>query len=387
MMNKQYDVVVCGGGVAGIAAALAAARAGARTCLLEREYALGGLATLGLIVIYLPLCDGTGVQMSSGLAEELLRLSIRYGPGNIPPAWAESAADRHSRAEARFKVQYQAAPFVLAAEEQLLADGVDLLYSAQVSAAETTSGRLDAVWIETKQGRQKLSGRAFVDATGDADLLYFAGESTFDDATNRRTAWYFSYDGCSLRLHQQTDPLYSDIPQDSRLYSGTDIESISQHCIDGRRMILNHMRHLRATGHEEAYPLMIPAFHGLRMTRRLDGVFAFSEALHDHVWFEDAIGMIGNWKKSGPRYSIPYRSLCACHTNLYAAGRCTCADKSGWDLTRVIPTCAVTGEAAGAAAALQARWGQRPDHGKLQQHLSDQGVLLDERLFSRQEML
>ncbi len=68
----QYDVAVCGGGIAGIAAALSAARTGARTILVEREYVLGGLATLGLIVIYLPLCDGSGVQMSGGIAEELL---------------------------------------------------------------------------------------------------------------------------------------------------------------------------------------------------------------------------------------------------------------------------------------------------------------------------
>ena len=78
--GDRYDVVVCGGGVAGVAAALAAARHGARTCLLEKEYALGGLATLGLIVVYLPLCDGEGVQMSGGLAEELLHTALKYGP-------------------------------------------------------------------------------------------------------------------------------------------------------------------------------------------------------------------------------------------------------------------------------------------------------------------
>ena len=88
MSNLNYDVVVCGGGIAGIAAALAAARGGARTCLLEKEYALGGLATLGLIVIYLPLCDGDGVKMSGGIAEELLKLSLKYGPGEIPEVWA-----------------------------------------------------------------------------------------------------------------------------------------------------------------------------------------------------------------------------------------------------------------------------------------------------------
>ncbi|MDW7657714.1 MAG: FAD-dependent oxidoreductase, partial [Bacillota bacterium] len=317
----------------------------------------------------------------------LLRaVELSRGPGEIPPAWTDPTADRTQRAEQRYLVHYQAAPFMLAAEEQLLAEGVDLLYSAQVSDVDKVDGQITDVWIETKLGRRRIAGSAFIDATGDADLLYFAGEKTFDDPTNRRTGWYFSYDGHDLKLHQQTDPIYTDVPPESRLYSGTDIESVSQHCIDGRKMILAHVRRLQASGQPDVYPLIIPAFHGLRMTRRLDGVLAFSEACHDQIWFDDAIGMIGNWKQRGHRYSIPYRTICAPGlTNLYAAGRCSCADKSGWDLTRVIPTCAVTGEAAGTAAALQAKSGIRPDYPVLQNKLVEQGVLLDESLFSRHE--
>ena len=78
-ITEQYDVAVCGGGIAGIAAALAAAREGKKVVLIEKQFMLGGLATAGLITIYLPLCDGKGRQVSFGLAEELLRLSITYG--------------------------------------------------------------------------------------------------------------------------------------------------------------------------------------------------------------------------------------------------------------------------------------------------------------------
>jgi hypothetical protein len=81
MFRKSYDVVVCGGGVAGVAAALAAARRGQRTALLEKTVYPGGLATAGLIYIYLPLCDGNGTQVTFGVAEELLLASIKYGPG------------------------------------------------------------------------------------------------------------------------------------------------------------------------------------------------------------------------------------------------------------------------------------------------------------------
>lgn len=97
-----YDVAVVGGGVAGIAAALAAARCGAKTILIEKQFALGGLATLGLVTIYLPLCDGCGRQVSFGLAEELLRLSIRHGwEDRYPAPWLENGT-QEERKKRRF---------------------------------------------------------------------------------------------------------------------------------------------------------------------------------------------------------------------------------------------------------------------------------------------
>ena len=80
-IKGKCEVLVAGGGIAGIAAALAAARTGADVLLLEREYILGGLGTAGIVTIYLPLCDGMGNQVSFGIAEELLRLSIQHGRG------------------------------------------------------------------------------------------------------------------------------------------------------------------------------------------------------------------------------------------------------------------------------------------------------------------
>ncbi|HBN83784.1 MAG TPA: hypothetical protein DDZ89_08055, partial [Clostridiales bacterium] len=174
-------------------------------------------------------------------------------------------------------------------------------------------------------------------------------------------------------------------PADSRLYSGISIEDISQHCIDGRKMILNHLQKMKEEGNPSIYPLIIPTFPGFRMTRRLAGSFEFSEDKHERCWFSDAIGMIGNWKRSGPRYSIPYRAIKASkNTNLFAVGRCCCADKSGWDLTRVIPTCAVTGEAAGVAAAILSENEEQPKIQELQETLVKNGVLLNPELFTKQ---
>ena len=89
MKETSYDVIVVGAGVAGVAAALEAARAGLSTALIEKTIFTGGLATTGLVNIYLPLCDGRGTQVSFGIAEELLQLSLKYGPGDIPAAWRQ----------------------------------------------------------------------------------------------------------------------------------------------------------------------------------------------------------------------------------------------------------------------------------------------------------
>lgn len=90
-----YDIAVCGGGIAGIAAALAAARHGKKVVLLERQYMLGGLATAGLITIYLPLCDGCGKQVSFGIAEELLKMSIKHGAeARYPKNWLDGEGTR-----------------------------------------------------------------------------------------------------------------------------------------------------------------------------------------------------------------------------------------------------------------------------------------------------
>jgi flavin-dependent dehydrogenase len=83
-ITQNYDVLVCGGGVAGIAAALGAARRGADVCLIEKQYCLGGLATLGLICDFLPLCDGAGRQVIRGIAEEFFYKAAARGAEPLP---------------------------------------------------------------------------------------------------------------------------------------------------------------------------------------------------------------------------------------------------------------------------------------------------------------
>ena len=112
---KKYDVAVCGGGFAGISAALAAAREGKKVILFEKQYMLGGLGTAGLVTVYLPLCDGFGHQVSFGIAEELLKLSITYGAEDkYPENWLDNIGTRTEK-DKRYEVQYNAQLFAILA--------------------------------------------------------------------------------------------------------------------------------------------------------------------------------------------------------------------------------------------------------------------------------
>jgi hypothetical protein len=88
------------------------------------------------------------------------------------------------------------------------------------------------------------------------------------------------------------------------------------------------------------------------MTRRIDGDYVLDES-EAHKYFEDSVGMVSDWRKRGPVFEVPFRTLFSSKVkNLICAGRCTSVTDDMWDIMRVIPCCAVTGEAAGVAAAM-----------------------------------
>ena len=365
--------------MAGVAAALAAAREGARTCLIEKEYALGGLATLGLIVIYLPLCDGKGRQVISGISEELLKASIKYAPGDLPACWREGG-DAEARKAARYRTSFEAAPFMIALEEMLLAAGVTLMYDSRFCGVHRTGRHIDGLIVENKSGRMGVGARMVVDASGDADVCFAAGEKTVSNAANVCTGWYFSHGREGNRLRVLSDPLYGQVPEGHRYYAGDRHGDVTQHAVDGRRMIMADVMKRRAAGDEALYPLLIPAYDGMRMTRRLSAAYELdeSEAFAD---FEDSIGMTGDWRKAGPVFALPWRTLVGTRNdNIAAAGRCISVTTAMWDITRVIPTAAVTGQAAGLGAALAARQGValgELDVKRLQSALKSHGVIIE----------
>ena len=155
-ITQQCDVLVAGGGVAGIAAALAAARQGAKVCLLEKQFMLGGLGTAGLVTIYLPLCDGEGTQVSFGIAEELLRLSIFHGyEKDYPAAWLDGGSEEEKKKH-RFMVRYNPQLFAIEAEQLLLQEGVKILYCTSICSVAKEEDKITSVIIENKSGRSAI---------------------------------------------------------------------------------------------------------------------------------------------------------------------------------------------------------------------------------------
>jgi hypothetical protein len=370
----ETQVLVAGGGIAGIAAAQAAARRGRRVTLIERGFAVGGMATLGLITIYLPLCDGCGNQLVFGIGEELLRLSIKHGhEGRYPAEWLGQGT-RAERTANRFTAQFNPQLFALEAERLLLDAGVEIVYGTVAVGAQVGDGVIKNVLVENKSGRTAIAAGSVIDCTGDADICGLAGAPTvLKSGGNGLASWYYYFDGAKVRL--KMFGLADVVPDEgdnvradgSDTYSAGKTESLDQNYrfsgVDGyelsRAVLAGHGRMLddilaQRGGNPELVPVTMSTIPLVRMSRRLDGEYTMRCA-DDHRELPDSVGMTGDWCRRGSAYEIPFSALrCGRIKNLLAAGRCISADDEMWNVTRVIPPCAVSGQAAGTAAALTA---------------------------------
>lgn len=388
-ISENCDVLVCGGGFAGISAALSAARQGKKTILLERQFVLGGLGTAGLVTIYLPLCDGMGRQVSFGIAEEILRLSISMGAeAQYPENWLDSE-DKANRTEKdkRFEVRYNPNLFAILAEQLLLKENVKILYGTYAVAVDKTDDKINAVITESKSGRQAIKAASVVDATGDCDIAFLAGAptDTFKQC-NILAAWYYFLDNSGYELN----PLgVADIPDDqkngengvetlvNRRFTGLNADEISQMVQLSHNAVLEDIKKRRDRG-SDLVPTAIATIPQIRMTRKLVGEYVLHDT-EEHKYFEDSVGMVSDWRKRGPVYEVPFRTLYSGKIkNLITAGRCTSVTDSMWDIMRVIPCCAVTGQAAGTAAAMTDDF-TKLDVKKLQKKLEENGVVLHEK--------
>lgn len=381
-----YDTVVVGGGFAGIAAALAATRGGNKVLLLERMFMLGGLGTAGLVTIYLPLCDGRGHQVTYGIAEELLKLSMTHGyERRYPKPWLEGGTIEEKQ-KTRYQVQYNAAACAILMEKALLDAGVELLYGTTVCDCTVENGQITHLLMENKSGRSAVKCGNVIDCTGDADVCRLAGEDTavFGQG-NILAAWYYFCDETGYNLKMLG---FSDIPDDlkteeqkkagiqQKRYVGLDAKEISDMMIDSHNSVYNHYLagQMLTKNHMLASIATIPQ---VRMTRRIEGVYTMKR-VEANKRFADSVGLFGNWKSNtdGAVYELPYGTLHGKKIkNLATAGRSISVDDALWDLTRVIPVCSLSGEAVGTAATLSQNFDE-VNIEKLQQTLHQNGVKL-----------
>jgi hypothetical protein len=391
-VSESCDVLVAGGGIAGVAAALAAARLGVTVCMVEKACALGGLATLGNVTVWLPLCDGRGRQVSAGLAEELLKLSVadlgRDHPASgfqgIPTCW-QAGGDLEQRRRDRYLARFNPSSYMLALEQLLVTNGVQLLYDTRACAVQRKDCTITHLVLENKSGRSAVACKMVVDATGDADICFLAGEQTESLDSNVLCGWFYSLADGEMRLHAMTrafSPYAAREGAAGPFFRGDDATEVTAQVLGSRALIREKIADLRARDPASDVQLVLPpTIPTFRMTRRLVGEHSLGE-VDAHRWFEDTVGLTGDWRKPGPVYAFPLRALCGVkNTNLLAAGRCMSADSTAWDVTRAIPGCAVTGEAAGTAAALAVLRGVSTTRALtvevIQQQLCSQGALLE----------
>jgi hypothetical protein len=428
----EYDVVVLGGGPAGIAAAAAAGRTGRSTLLIERYGFLGGAGTAAGLSTFCGLhanVHGEHRQVIHGIADEILaRLTKMEG---LNPAHLSLGSKIMAQA-------YDISAYKIAADELLGGCGAKILFHAFAVAAVMRSEReIDALIVESKSGRQAVRGRMFIECSGDGDLAAWAG-APFElgdgagnmlypstmfringvDPVKAGRAWEaipklmaeaesrgrkFPRKGAIVRPQKNPIEWRANLTQirnpDGTAVSGIDVEQMSYGEIEGRRQCWDVFEFIRGVtpGFENAYIVEIAPQIGIRETRRVVGEYQLSERdILECADFEDSIGVNG-WPveahvsgdvmlkfpkipESRGFNQMPYRMIVPKGVdNLFVAGRCASMTHDGQSSARVSGPCFVMGQAAGVAADMAIGAGVKPkdvDVKKLQEKLEKDGAFL-----------
>lgn len=359
-MMPEYDVIVVGGGVAGVAAAVASARNGAKTLLMEKTVMLGGLATAGLISWYEPLCDGEGNQMVKGIAEELIKLSVKYGFESLPEQWGGEG--KYATRGERYATFYSPNIFALALIEYLEENGVSLRLDTLATYPDVENGICKGILVETVGGREYFPTKMVVDATGDACICQRAGIPT-ELGVNYLTyvTHELNYEGAKkladtgdFRKARKWKSVGSDLagnghPTGKKVIQVSTADDVTEYMVWGGKKVLER---LKSEDRNSRDVMTIPTMPQFRKIRRIIGETEF-DGSEDGLHIENSVGSFGDFRKAGRHFELPYTTLYnKAIGNLFAAGRIISAKDDGWELTRVIPVAALSGEAAGTAAAL-----------------------------------
>lgn len=356
----QYDIAVAGGGVAGIAAAVEAARAGKKVVLFEKATQLGGLATIGLINLFVPMCNGRGTQIIKGMADEMLRLSYRYGWDIMPEEW-KNGEPGQGKSLTRLSCRYSAPIFALALCEMLVDAGVDIMFDTVLTGADMEDGHIRGVHVFNKSGHIYCKAEMFVDATGDSDLLHFAGVPTVTGGNyHTYLAFGATVETCKKVVEKQdmaylkagftggSSSLYgTGHPEGKPLWDGTDGDQVSRYLIENQTQMLEK---LKKENRKTRDITMLPIMPQFRTTRHIDGNYTLKES-DAYKHFDDSICAICDFSRRDLLFEVSYGTMVKDgFDNVLASGRCASAEGFAWDILRVIPPAILTGQAAGAAA-------------------------------------
>lgn len=416
--NTTYDVVVVGGGSAGISAAIGASRVGARVALVEQYGFLGGAATNGSVLTHCGFFDQTRTQVVKGVGQQMLdRLD------------AESLYRTHTLPETGNTVVLLDLETVKATYDQLVAEaGVDVFLHTRLIAASTSVGtdcRITSVEVIHRGGRVVLDAAAFVDASGDGELIAVSGSGALVSPVEERQASTLvmrvgnvpedaslSQKDMERAVTAYRDEHSTDIVRASgiavRMPVSREVMLLlaDQHrdVLEVRELTAAEMAARRAAAeYIEAFRAGMPGWDhaflaatgpqlGIRESRRLrgrdavtaddvsaarkredDGIARCGWPMENHV--SPGVTEYGGIADKG-WYGIPYGAICSATTeNLWAGGRLTSSDERAYASLRVMGTSFATGHAAGVAAAVYAN-GNAHDLVRTRAELERQGALL-----------
>jgi len=430
----DYDVVVAGGGPSGIAAALAAGRAGRKTLLIERYGFLGGAGTAAGLSTFCGLhsvIHGEHKQTTHGVADDLLARMEKMEGLNTPHL---TIGDRITA------LSYDISAYKIAAEELLIEAGVTILYHAFASAlVMTDAANIGAIFVETKEGRLAVTGKIFVDGTGDGDIAAWAGAPyelgdgqgnmlypttmyrisgvnpekagraweaipRLMEEEEKRTGVDFPRKKPIVRPQRNPIEWRANLTQiknpDGTAVSGIDARQLSHGETEGRRQCWETFSFIKSVtpGFEDAYIVEIAPQIGIRETRRVVGEYMItSDEILGCADFDDSIGVNG-WpieahiagdvkfvfapEDSRGYNQIPYRIIVPQKIdNLFVVGRCASMTHDAQSSARVSGPCFSMGEAAGVAADIALAQNLKPrdvNIAELQSRLSANGVFLGE---------
>jgi len=413
------DLVVVGGGPAGIGAALSGARNGLKTVLLERYPYLGGLASGGMVLVLDDMCNGPEVTVR-GLCLEMIERLERLGLAVTPPEaerrsdpalwrkWSRwGTFDFYSQTKPQpicYATAFDPDGYKQVANHMIAEAGVELRLHSWFSRAIVVDGRIIGVVCDSKEGRHAVLGKVVIDATGDLDVAASAGAPFVADHYIVTTVFRLgNVDTDAAERFEYAEPeAFRKIDREAKRliggswdkwwlktplsgivwcncphmtgFDGLKIADLTRADAEGRARIAKLLAFVRAKlpGFERAVVVDVAPQLGIRQTRLLEGEYVVTkDDVSQRRHFADSVAR-------GRDYYTPYRALLPRGVEqLLVAGRHYSATPQAQRISREIPPCMAMGEAAGLAAALALETGttvRAVDVGRLQAKLRAQGA-------------